>query len=135
LKLLTGRAEKLHNSLMQFDVWSNEWRRIALTGPSPECVTCALGNYSTLEAEAGDTAAMLCGRNAVQISPEQPTRINLQGLSERLRPLGEVKTNDYLLRFRTGEYELTVFQDARLIVRGTDDIATARTLYAKYVGT
>src|SRR3954471_20264986 len=28
LKLLTGRVEKLHGSLMQFDVWQNEWRRI-----------------------------------------------------------------------------------------------------------
>jgi adenylyltransferase/sulfurtransferase len=45
-----------------------------------------------------------------------------------------VKGNDYLLRFRTGDYELTVFQDARSIIRGTDDIATARSLYAKYIG-
>src|SRR3989442_304755 len=30
LKLLTGHPEDLHNSLMQFDVWRNEWRRISL---------------------------------------------------------------------------------------------------------
>jgi hypothetical protein len=36
-----------------------------------------------------------------------------------------------LLRFRTGNYELTVFQDARSIIRGTEDIAMARSLYAK----
>src|SRR6266852_364487 len=29
LKLLTGQTESLHHSLMQFDVWRNEWRRIA----------------------------------------------------------------------------------------------------------
>jgi hypothetical protein len=28
LKLLTGQPENLHKSLMQFDVWRNEWRRI-----------------------------------------------------------------------------------------------------------
>src|SRR5438045_443389 len=28
LKLLTGQEKELHNSLMQFDVWHNEWRRI-----------------------------------------------------------------------------------------------------------
>ncbi|MBV9960003.1 MAG: thiazole biosynthesis adenylyltransferase ThiF, partial [Acidobacteria bacterium] len=49
--------------------------------------------------------------------------------------LGEVKANEYLVRFRAGEYELTVFQDARSIVRGTDDVGTARSLYAKYIGT
>ena len=52
----------------------------------------------------------------------------------KLRSVGEVKANDYLLRFRSGDYELTVFQDARSIIRGTDDIATARSLYAKYIG-
>ncbi len=135
LKLLVGQTEKLHNSLMQFDVWSNEWRRIKLKSPSPDCQTCGLGKYETLEAEDVEFAAVLCGRNAVQISPPKPARINLEALSDKLRALGEVKVNDYLLRFRAGDYELTVFQDARSIIRGTDDMATARSLYAKYVGT
>ena len=135
LKLLTGKTDDLHNSLMQFDVWSNEWRRIAVKSPSPECVTCGLGNYETLTTEANDFAAALCGRNAVQISPQNPTKLNLTALSERLRPLGEVKVNEYLLRCRIGEFELTVFQDARSIIRGTDDLSTARSLYARYVGT
>jgi len=135
LKLLTGQIDKLHNALMQFDVWSNDWRRIALKSPLPECVTCALGKYETLEAEAADFAAAMCGRNAVQISPQKPAELDLNALSERLRALGEVKVNEYLLRFGIGEYELTVFRDARTIIRGTDDISTARSLYAKYVGT
>lgn len=135
LKLLTGNDEQLHNSLMQFDVWSNEWRRIALQRPLPDCPTCGLGKYETLEAGAGEFVAVLCGRDAVQIAPPKAMPVDLHALSERLRALGEVKVNDYLLRFRTGKYELTVFQDARLIVRGTDDISTARSLYAKYVGT
>jgi molybdopterin/thiamine biosynthesis adenylyltransferase len=135
LKLLTGKTETLHNSLMQFDVWSNEWRRIALKRPSAECPACGRGEFETLEAESGEFAAVLCGRNAVQVSPPKPTRLDLDTLSERLRALGEVKANDYLLRFRAGDYELTVFQDARSIIRGTDDVTTARALYAKYVGT
>jgi adenylyltransferase/sulfurtransferase len=135
LKLLTGHAEMLHRSLMQFDVWRNEWRRIALDSPSADCPACGLGRYETLEAEAGDYAAVLCGRDAVQISPSRPTRVDLGALAERLRALGQVTLNPYLLRFQAGDYELTVFQDARSIIRGTDDTATARTLYAKYVGT
>lgn len=135
LKLLTGRIEKLHRSLMQFDVWTNEWRRIALKEPLPDCTTCGLGKYETLEAEASDSAAALCGRNAVQISPQKATQLDLNTLAERLRPLGEVKLNDYLLRCTIGDYELTVFQDARSIIRGTDDLSTARSLYAKYIGT
>ena len=134
LKLLTGQHENLNKSLMQFDVWRNEWRRINPGPPSPDCPTCARGVFETLEATSGDFAAVLCGRNAVQISPSQSTKLNFEELAERLRPTGEVKFNDYLLRFRTGEFELTIFQDARSIIRGTSEIKTARSLYAKFVG-
>jgi molybdopterin-synthase adenylyltransferase len=134
LKLLTGQVERLHGSLMQFDVWRNEWRKINPGPPSSECPTCALGRFETLAATAGDFAAIMCGRNAVQISPAAPTRIDFESLAQRLRGAGEVKFNDYLLRFRTGEYEVTVFQDARSIIRGTNEMNTARSLYAKYIG-
>jgi len=134
LKLLTGQTESLHNSLMQFDVWRNEWRRIALGHPSTECPVCALGRYETLEAEAGDLATVFCGRNAVQITPPRAPRIDLSELAERLRSAGEVSVNSYLLRLRAGDYEVTVFPDARAIIRGTDDTAMARSLYARYVG-
>src|SRR5712691_7227436 len=134
LKLLTARYEDLHHSLMQFDVWRNEWRKISPGSPSPQCSTCALGFFDTLQPAAGEFAAVLCGRNAVQISPREETRVDFERLAERLRASGEVKFNDYLLRFRTGDYEVTVFQDARSIIRGTDEITTARSLYAKYIG-
>ncbi|MFN2516604.1 MAG: ThiF family adenylyltransferase [Pyrinomonadaceae bacterium] len=134
LKLLSGQNENLHRSLMQFDVWRNEWRKINPGPPAPDCPTCAVGNFETLEATSGDFAAVLCGRNAVQISPVQATQIDFEELANRLRATGDVKFNDYLLRFRTGDFEVTVFQDARSIIRGTSEIKTARSLYAKYIG-
>jgi molybdopterin-synthase adenylyltransferase len=87
-----------------------------------------------LEAEANDFATTLCGRDAVQVNPRNAAQIDLHALAERLRAAGEVQVNSYLLRLRTDDYELTVFQDARAIIRGTDDIARARSLYAKYIG-
>jgi molybdopterin-synthase adenylyltransferase len=134
LKLLTGRVEDLHGSLMQFDVWRNEWRKINPGAPRADCPACGLALYETLSAESREAAAVLCGRDAIQISPSQPTRVNFASLAERLRRAGEVKFNEYLLRFRTGNFELTVFKDARSIIRGTNEIATARSLYAKYIG-
>lgn len=134
LKLLVGQTEMLHNSLMQLDVWRNEWRRITLGKPNADCPTCALGVYEALDAEGGDFAAVLCGRDAIQISPPRPTAIDFERLAERLRASGEVNFNPYTLRFRVGDYELTVFRDARSIIRGTDDVNQARSLYARYVG-
>ena len=46
----------------------------------------------------------------------------------------DVRNNDFLLRFRIPPYELTVFADGRAIVKGTQDPAVARSLYARYVG-
>lgn len=133
-KLITRRVADLHGSLMQFDVWRNEWRKINPGRRAEECQTCVRGNFATLDAEDKDFSAVLCGRNAVQIAPSHATHVDFPSLAQRLGGVGEVKFNDYLLRFRTGEYELTVFQDARSIVRGTDEISVARSLYAKYIG-
>ena len=117
---------------MQFDVWRNEWRR-SLPGHE-RTVPRAAWEVMKRSAESNEAAAVLCGRDAIQISPSQPTRVNFASLAERLRRAGEVKFNEYLLRFRTGNFELTVFKDARSIIRGTNEIATARSLYAKYIG-
>jgi adenylyltransferase/sulfurtransferase len=38
------------------------------------------------------------------------------------------------LKFAADGYEMTVFSDARSIIKGTADVALARSLYAKYVG-
>src|SRR5258707_10822241 len=111
LKLLTGHSESLHKSLMQFDVWRNEWRRIGVGERAPDCLSCGLGRFESLEADDREFAAVLCGRQAVQVSPATPVQGDLLGLSQRLKSAGEVKRKDYLLRFRTGDYELTVFQD------------------------
>lgn len=134
IKLLTRQTAQLHNSLMQFDVWRNEWRKINPGHPAPDCLTCGLKRYETLAPAASEFAAILCGRNAVQISPARPTQVNFDELAARLQGAGDVRFNDYLLRFRAGAYELTIFQDARSIIRGTDEITIARSLYAKYIG-
>jgi hypothetical protein len=55
-------------------------------------------------------------------------------LRVRLEPLGQVRANEYALRFFIAPYELTVFPDGRAIIKGTSDTGIARSLYARYVG-
>lgn len=137
LKLLVGRIGDLHNRLMQFDVWRNEWRRIGTGAPVADCPTCGLRRFDGLTGEAGDFAAVLCGRDAVQINPQRNAashELNLDRLAARLEPIGDVQVNPYLLRVKIDDYELSIFRDGRAIIRGTDDVSLARTLYARYVG-
>jgi molybdopterin-synthase adenylyltransferase len=134
LKILVGDLDSLHGSLMQFDVWANDRQRIKLGAPNADCKCCRQGVYEFLDADAQSFEAVLCGRNAVQIAPPQMTKLNLAQLAGKLSGLGEVKQNEYLLRFFVDEKEVTVFSDGRAIVKGTDDISVARSLYARYVG-
>ena len=73
-------------------------------------------------------------RNAVQIAPPRPAELDLEKLAEKLSSLGEVKQNEYLVRFSSGENEITVFADGRAIIKGTDDVVAARSLYSKFIG-
>ena len=134
IKILVGDLDSLHRSLIQFDVWQNDRQKISLGEPNADCKTCGQHIYEFLDADAQEFSAVLCGRNAVQIAPPKPTQIDLALLAEKLKLLGDVKQNECLVRFTTGENEVTVFQDARAIIKGTDDIAAARSIYAKYIG-
>jgi molybdopterin-synthase adenylyltransferase len=76
----------------------------------------------------------MCGRNSVQIH-ERHRRLDLTLLKEKLEPaVDDVRQNDFLLRFRVAPYEITVFTDGRAILKGTQDPAVARSLYARYIG-
>ena len=61
-------------------------------------------------------------------------QLSLEALAEKLAGVGRVTRNPFLLRLAVGDYLLTVFPDGRAIIGGTDDIPTARTIYAKYIG-
>jgi len=69
----------------------------------------------------------------VQIHERQGP-LDLEELKARLEPLGEVRFNEFALRFIIPPYEMTVFADGRAIVKGTSDTGVARSLYARYVG-
>lgn len=134
IKVLVGKVEDLHRSIMQFDAWQNNWTKINLGRPDPDCKTCGKRVFDFLDGGPKEFSAVLCGRNAVQVSPPHAVELNLPAMAEKLSRLTEVKQNEYLLRFSSGENEITVFKDARAIVRGTDDVSVARSLYAKFVG-
>jgi adenylyltransferase/sulfurtransferase len=65
---------------------------------------------------------------------ESPRSLDLGELRAALEPLGAVRANEYALRFSCPPYEMTVFSDGRAIIKGTEDVGVARSLYARYVG-
>ena len=134
LKILTGQFAQLHHQLLQFDLWENRVTQIKLGAPDSNCPTCKNNNFEFLKASAGQLAMSLCGRDAVQIFPATKSTLDFVQLSSRLSNSGEVSYNPYLLKFAADGYEMTVFTDARAIIKGTDDLTLARSFYAKYIG-
>ena len=125
--------KNLNNDLILIDLWSTSREKIKIERKR-NCPVCVKKKYIFLEGEEISHATSLCGRNAVQIVPQKRSQISFKKLEEKLKHLGKVKYNEFVLSFKTGDYELIVFPDARVIVKGTTDISIAKTLYAKYLG-
>ncbi len=132
LKFLTGQPERMRRTLFSQDLWSGERSEIATGKPRHDCPVCGERNFRAL-AGTGRPQITLCGRNAVQIH-EHGRSVDLVTLAQRLKPLGEVRANGLLLRFRYAPYTLTVFHDGRALVQGTTDVGLARSLYARFLG-
>ena len=132
IKLLVGARDKLRRTLLSYDVWTNDFTEISSAKPRSGCRVCDKHDFVHLAGE-GRPHITLCGRNSVQIH-ERQRPIDFDEISHRLTPHGPVRHNEFVLKFWSEPYELTLFPDGRAIIKGTSDTAIARSLYARYVG-
>lgn len=133
IKVLTGQVP-VPPPLIFIDVWEGLWEVVTLQKGEASCPTCDEGRFDFLRAREGHRAVELCGRDTFQITPRRRTPLPLEQLAGRLREVGRVFQNEYLLRLEMAPYELTVFADGRTLVKGAKDEAEARGIYARYVG-
>lgn len=136
LKILLGQEANYNPYLEHFEVWRNQHFQMNTSDKKREdCPACGQGKYEFLNLTGDeDTVTSLCGRNSVQITPNKERKLDLNELGSRLRPLGQIEQNRFLLRFHIGEHTLVIFKNGRVMVQGTDDPVLARSLYAKYIG-
>jgi adenylyltransferase/sulfurtransferase len=136
LKILSGNAEAVNRTLTVVELWDNRLRQVDLAQlrEQSDCRVCRRGEFAWLSGKRGDSSAVLCGRNSVQLSAADGSAVSLDQLAARLEGVGQVSRNAFLLRLTVDDCVLTVFPDGRTIVSGTDDAATARTLHARYIG-
>jgi adenylyltransferase/sulfurtransferase len=132
IKFLVGAKDRLRRTLLSFDVWNNDQAEIAAASPRPGCQTCDRREFVHLAGERRPQIT-LCGRNSVQIH-ERSRPVDFAEMSMRLGPHGTVKHNAFVLKFWREPYEMTLFPDGRAIIKGTNDTAVARSLYARFVG-
>lgn len=135
IKILSGHREAVSRCLTVVELWDACIRQVDISSlrEQVDCPACKRRELVWLAGKEGSRSAVLCGRNAVQLTfPE--ASLSLEQLARQLEGLGTLSRNPFLLRLKVDQYEITVFPDGRAIVAGTSDIATARAVYARYIG-
>ncbi|MBI2824999.1 MAG: ThiF family adenylyltransferase [Planctomycetia bacterium] len=136
IKIMSGQRDAVSRTLSIHELWENRVRQVRLDTlrETADCPACRHGQFPWLAGERGSQPAVLCGRNAVQLTPPVGERLSLDVLASKLAGVGRVSHNAFLLRLSVDDCTITVFPDGRAIVGGTDDPSAARTLYARYIG-
>ncbi|MDO8577817.1 MAG: ThiF family adenylyltransferase [Dehalococcoidales bacterium] len=130
LKILVNA--EVSRGLTMVDVWKGTFDLIK-TECHPDCPAC-YGRYDFLEKTFKVQATSLCGQTrAVQVVDASVTEISFSQLASRLRSYSSVSEDDHALRFRIDDYEITVFQDGRAIIKNTTNESLAKELYDQYV--
>ena len=132
MKILVG-AREMKKGLVVLDVWARTFHQLEIK-PREDCPACR-GNYEFLGKKFDIKTTSFCGQSrAVQVVDTRVQKIALAKLAGRLKKLGEVEYNEFMLRFTIDRYELIAFPDGRAIIKNTIDESLAKELYAKYIG-
>lgn len=132
MKLLTGNMEALREELIQFDVWTNETRKIGVNRlKKDDCPSCgSTPEYPYLEKTSQTQTAVLCGRNTVQVRPPGSLRFN--ELKDRLSPYAP-KANEHVLQVELEGHRVVIFHDGRALIHDTNQKSKALALYQRYI--
>ncbi|MEH7456377.1 thiazole biosynthesis adenylyltransferase ThiF [Bacillus sp. JJ1127] len=137
LKMLVEDYEALRDGLVSFDVWKNEYSCMNVQRlRKHNCPSCGVeAIYPYLSQENTSKAAVLCGRNTVQIRPPYKEKLDFKQYKEILQGrVADLTVNPYLLSFSAEGKRLVAFQDGRVLVHGTKDTVEAKTIYHRYFG-
>ncbi|MFN8858466.1 MAG: ThiF family adenylyltransferase [Planctomycetaceae bacterium] len=137
LKMISQGPGAVAEQMAVVDVWDPSLRLMRTAGlrAQADCPACVHGRRDWLRGDRSSRSTVLCGRNAVQITPPEKRALVLADFAQRLSTVGTVSQNPVLLRVDLPEERrITLFPDGRAIVQGTSDPAVARSLYARYIG-
>ena len=135
MRLLVAGRDAVRPAMTVLDPWEGICRQVTLGSPVAGCPACGSGTFDWLSGERGIAAVALCGRNAVQIGAGEP--FDLDSVADRLAADGAIERTRFLTRWRPRErdgWTVTLFPDGRTIIEGTEDVAAARSLHAKWIG-
>ncbi|MDR7073466.1 MoeB/ThiF family adenylyltransferase [Fictibacillus barbaricus] len=136
LKILVEDFGAVRKGIVNFDLWNNQQMKMNMDkAKKADCPSCGVNaSYPYLEKSSELKAAVLCGRDTVQIRPSVGREIDLAQVENLLLTQGKVQRNPYLLAFESGSHRMVLFKDGRALIHGTKSTSEAKTLYHRYLG-
>lgn len=86
IKILSGHREAISRHLTVVELWDSCIRQVSVASlrEQVDCPTCKRGEFSWLAGKEGSHTAVLCGRNAVQLT-HQGAGVSLEQLARQLK--------------------------------------------------
>ena len=126
IKLLTIMGQTLKGKLLVCDFSDMDFTTIDIF-KSTRCPVCH-GDLS--EVAGGERLVWLCGRDTANINPEKPLRLDLNEVYPAINNQFIVRLKSRLaLMFNYKEYEVSLFNGGRMLIKGVTDEKIALTVY------
>lgn len=137
LKWLTGNVREMSSKVHHFDTWRNEHLHIGIKNiKKTNCKSCGKHpTYPSLSTFRREKISMLCGRDTIQILPNQQRVITLNDAEKVAKKIkATMRRTPYFVEFWVRCYRIMVFDDGRLFIHGLSDLNIGRKIYVELFG-
>lgn len=132
MKWLTGNRDAMRKELLRIDVWMNEQNQFGLRKMKrPDCPSCGKERtYPSLNQSQETKAAVLCGRDTIQLTPAAGRQLTLDD-GERIAKQLDLtrKRTPYFLQMMYEDSRIVLFENGRLFFHDIKDVNKAMKLY------
>jgi molybdopterin-synthase adenylyltransferase len=126
IKLIAGAGKTLKGKLLVCDFSDMDFTSIDIS-KNTQCPVCH-GDFGS--AAGSERLVWLCGRDTANINPEKPLHLSLDEVYSQISKIFEMRLKSRLaLMFTYKEYEVSLFNGGRMLIKGVKDEAVALKVY------
>jgi adenylyltransferase/sulfurtransferase len=130
IKLLTGAGSTLKGKLLVCDFSDMDFTTIDIS----KNLRCPVCHGDIKEVAGGERLVWLCGRDTANINPEAPMKLNLEQIYPTVNKMFTVRLKSQLaLMFNYSNYEVSLFNGGRMLIKGVKDEKTALAAYREII--
>ncbi|MBU1625918.1 ThiF family adenylyltransferase [bacterium] len=131
IKILIS-SKAISEELVTMDLWSCRFVKIKIL--KDESCPCCSGKYQYLENKDSKEFFSICGSGSTQYKPKGYFTLDLKRLKIKLENFGIVNLAENILKFKSKDENLLIFEDGRMILFDLNDQGRIRSIYSKYIG-